>query len=383
MPQYRVINADGHAIEPPDMWERYLPEKFHDAAPKLVKDPKGGDAWQLQEGAPPMPLGLVTVTKGRGYENFDWFGTTYQSMNPGCFDGKARLEEMTFDGVDAEVLYPSQRTISYFMGNPDDEFHRAGIAAYNNWILGEFAAADPERIIPLAQISNLGIDSSVQELKDAKEKGFRGVIVSRWPSGEEGGLSENDDPFWAVAEQLDMPVHIHVGVSGSARRASTARRAASGSAAAGMSLHQLGGSVGGFSATMAEVILAGVFDRFPSLRMVAVEVGAGWVPNFLENIDDHYWRNRTWTHTKLELLPSEYFRRNWLLTFIYEPFAVRVRSYIGVSNMMWSTDYPHHRCDWPYSRKVIEEIFRDVPEGEKHKIVCDNAVNLYKLPQTG
>ena len=382
MPKYRVINSDGHALEPPDMWERYLPDKFKDVAPKLVKDPKGGDAWQLQEGVPPMPLGLVTVTKGRSYEQFDWFGTSYQTMNPGCFDGKARLEENAFDGVDAEVLYPSQRTMGYFMGNPDDDFHRAGIDAYNTWLMQEFAAADPERLIALAQISNLGIETSIQDLEDAKEKGFRGVIVSRWPSGGEGGLSEDDDPFWAAAEELDLPVHIHVGVSGSTRRTGTPQRAATGSAGAGMSLGMLGGAVGAFSGTMSEVILSGMLDRFPKLRLVAVEVGAGWIPNFLENLDDHYWRNRVWTNTKLELLPSEYFRRNWLATFIYEPFAVHVRSYIGMHNMMWATDYPHHRCDWPYSRKVIEEMFRDVPEDEKQIILCDNAVELYKLPQT-
>jgi len=72
-------------------------------------------------------------------------------------------------------------------------------------------------------------------------------------------------------------------------------------------------------------------------------------------MDDHYWRNRTWTKTTLKMTPSEYFRRNWKVTFIREPFAVATRHWIGVDNLMWSTDYPHHRHDWPYSRRIVEE----------------------------
>ena len=117
----------------------------------------------------------------------------------------------------------------------------------------------------------------------------------------------------------------------------------------------MGGPVGDASQFMSKFIYSGVFDRFPGLQMVAVECGVGWVPHFLEHMDDHYWRNRTWTKSTLKLLPSEYFRRNWKVTFIREPFAVAVRHWIGVGNLMWSTDYPHHRHDWPYSRRIVEE----------------------------
>ena len=130
---------------------------------------------------------------------------------------------------------------------------------------------------------------------------------------------------------------------------------------------------------MSEWIYSGMFDRFPGLRVVAAETGAGWIPNLLEHMDDHWWRNRTWTDSKLELLPSEYWRRNWSVTFIREAFAVAVRHWIGVKNMMWSTDYPHHICDWPYSRKIANEMFSGVPEDERYAICAGNAVALYGL----
>ena len=114
--------------------------------------------------------------------------------------------------------------------------------------------------------------------------------------------------------------------------------------------------------------------------MVAVECGAGWIPHFLEHMDDHYWRNRTWTKATLEMLPSEYFRRNWKVTFIREPFAVATRHWIGVDNLMWSTDYPHHRHDWPYSPAHRGGVHgRRARRRAARAWCCDNARELYRL----
>ena len=82
--QYRVIDADAHTIEPPGMRERYLPAKFQDRAPRLMKDHKGGDAWEFQRGVTPMPIGMVT-TAGQRYEEFDWFGHGYNDIRKGCW----------------------------------------------------------------------------------------------------------------------------------------------------------------------------------------------------------------------------------------------------------------------------------------------------------
>lgn len=374
---YRIVSADTHTIEPPDMWQRYLPGEYASRAPRVVKDPEGGDAWELQRGAPPMPIGLVTVP-GLRYEEFRWYGATYDSIKPGCFLGKPRLEEQDEDGIDAEVLFPSQRTMIYFMANEDDGFHEAGLDAYNTWILEEYAAADPERLVPMAQMPNLGVDASVAALRDAKRRGFRGVVISAWPSGG-ASLSRDDDPFWAAAEDEHMPVHVHGGISSFAQRRAGNASAAARFAGGLPDLHVMGGAVAQFSGTVAEIVYSGLFDRFPRLTIVGVEVGASWVPASLEHMDDHYWRNRVWTGTHLELMPSEYFKRNMKVTFIREPFAVRSRHVIGLGSMMWSTDYPHHRCDWPYSRRVIDEMFLGVPEDERHRIVCGNAVELYGL----
>jgi len=383
---YRIISADGHTIEPPHMWETYLPAKFHDRMPRLVKDPKGGDAWELMPGAPPMPIGLVTSAGqwGKRYEELEWYGSTYDNIRAGAFDGKARLEDQDFDGVSAEVLYPSQRTMGTFMAQPDDEYHLAGIDAYNQWMHDEFMAADRDRLIGLYQMPAVDIDVSVAKLREAKSLGYKGVILSAYPSGSPR-LSSEDDAFWAVAEDEGMPIHIHVGLKQAGGRqkgvAPSARTAQEVPAflAKLPDLQGMGGAIGDASGFMSEFIYSGMFDRFPNLHIVGAEIGAGWVPNLLEHMDDHWWRNRTWTDSQLELLPSEYFRRNWSVAFIREPFAMAVRHWIGVKNLMWSNDYPHHRHDWPYSRRIIEESMGGVPEDEKQAMICGNAQKLYGL----
>jgi uncharacterized protein len=378
--QYRLISADGHVVEPPDMWTKYLPKQFHDRAPKLVKDEKGGDAWELVPGTPPMPLGLVTNAGpyGKRYEDLEWYGATYDTILRGSFEGKARVDEQDFDGVDAEVLFPSQRTMGAFMAQEDDDFHLAGLEAYNTWMHDEFMAAAPDRLIGLAQMPGVDIQTSVKWLKEAKATGYKGVIISAFPSGN-AELSAEDDPFWEAAEEEQMPIHIHSGLRQAGQRTAASFKQAASNFGRAIGLAEMGGAVGDASGFMSKFIFSGLHDHFPALQFVAVECGAGWIPHFLEHMDDHYWRNRTWTKTTLEMTPSEYFRRNWKATFIREPFAVATRHWIGVDNLMWSTDYPHHRHDWPYSRRIVEESMGGVPDDERARMCCENARELYRL----
>jgi predicted TIM-barrel fold metal-dependent hydrolase len=382
---FRLISADSHVVEAPDLWEKWLSKEFLPRAPKMVKDSEGGDAWQYRPGTPPVPLGLVTTYPGRTYDKFKWTGAKYAEVNAGAFHGPTRVKEQDVDGVSAEVLYPSQRTMRHFMLDDDPEFHEAGIGAYNNWMAKEFMAANPDRLIGLAQMPNLGPEKMVVEMRRAKSMGMRGVILSSWPSGAPS-LSKEDDIFWEEVQKLDMPVSIHLGVQ-SKQTAQPGAQAQTGVAQATGLLTSGAKSVVGYSTAgmdtmpniIAESILSGLFDRFPKLRFISVEAGAGWIPYFLEQMDDRYWRNRGWAKVDLAMLPSEYFRRNWMATFVLDFYGIKNRHAAGVRNIMWSTDYPHHICDWPYSRKNAMEMFAGVAEDERDLICSENAARLYKL----
>jgi predicted TIM-barrel fold metal-dependent hydrolase len=367
--EYRIISSDSHTVEPPDLWEKWLEKKYQDTAPRLVDDGDGGHAWIYMGAKTPEPLGLVTCV-GTHPEELKWTGKRYGvNIHPGCYEGAERLKIMDVDGVDAEMLYPPQRAMLTFMKNTDVGAHLAGIQAYNRWLGEGFCAADPDRLIGIFQTPNVGIEIAVKELHRAKKEGFRGVAISAWPSGGDN-LSRDDDPFWDAAAELGMPVSIHLLLAAQQQKLGASNK---GSVAIGASA---------FMYTMpliVELTFQGVFDRFPKLRIGLIEVGAGWIPHFLEMMDDRYWRNRHWTKTEVKKVPSQYFKDHMLATFIVDRNGVSVRHQVGIDNLAWSTDFPHHGNDWPYSRRVIDSLLGDIPADERRKIVCENAGRFWGL----
>ena len=172
-----------------------------------------------------------------------------------------------------------------------------------------------------------------------------------------------------------MPISIHIRIVRPSRKATGPLEgpgAIANMALAGMSL---------FPEVMCEIMMSGVHDRFPKLRFLGVETDVGWIPACLEQLDNFYWRNRAHTGVRIQRLPSEYFHEHWICTFIHDRIGIRNRYDIGVQNMAWSTDYPHHGNDWPYSRKVIGEMFDGVPARERYEILAGNMVRAYGLPQ--
>lgn len=387
MGTYSIISADAHILEPPDIWKNWLPDRFQEKAPQLVKDDDGGDAWLFAGAAAPDPIGL-TATPGMPLDRFRWTGVTYEEARPGCYNGAARLEDLATDGVDAEILFPPQRTIGHFLGDEDDEFVLAGVDAYNDFLFEEFCAPDPSRLVGAYQIPSLGIDAALEYLQRAADRGAKTVVISCWPAGGDS-ISAEDDRFWAAAEEAGMPVCIHIlMLSRAARqRARKAAAKAGGRRLYGSGTEQAGakaaaGLSGVFSSvpsTIGQLIFTGVFERFPRLHVSMIEIGVGWIPHFLEAMDDKYWRNRSWANLPISRPPSSYWFENMSATFVRDDYGVRNRHAVGVDNMMWSTDYPHHGNDWPYSRKVINETMAGIPPDEKQRIVAGNAVRIFGL----
>jgi predicted TIM-barrel fold metal-dependent hydrolase len=386
MPEDRVVDADCHILEPPDIWKNWLPEPYQDQAPQLVKDPAGGDAWLTAVGGAADPIGLV-ATPGMPWDRFRWFGVTYEEARPGCYNGAERLKDMDLDGVWAEVLYPPQRTMSHFLGDDDDDFVLAGVEAYNNFLFDEFCASDPTRLIGLAQMPSLGIDQAIDGLRKAKARGAKGVIISNWPSGGEH-LSTDDDPFWAAAVDEGIPVAVHINIISRKQRAAARKTAAkSGNALYDMSSEATRAkAIGSMShvfsmcaGNITQMIFTGVFERFPELQMCWIETGVGWIPHLIESIDDRYWRNRVWGDLPITEPPSAYWYRNNAATFITDRSGIALRHSAGIDNIMWSSDYPHHGNDWPYSRKVIEDTMGQIPNDEKGQITGGNAIRIWHL----
>jgi len=139
------------------------------------------------------------------------------------------------------------------------------------------------------------------------------------------------------------------------------------------------GAVADAPKLLAEMVYSGMFDRFPRLQMVFGEVNVGWVPLVLESMDDHYNRDRIWTRTELARMPSSYWRTNFAATFIIDKFGIRNRDLIGSETILWSTDYPHHRCDWLESQRLIAEHMDGVAAAEATAMCAGNAARIYGI----
>jgi predicted TIM-barrel fold metal-dependent hydrolase len=369
--EYRLVSADSHVLEPPHIWTTYMPRKFHDKAPRVVPDGEGGEAWQFAPDIPPAPIGIY-ASAGRKHEDIRWTGVTFAEANQGNFRGEPRLEEQDVDGVDAEVLFGSARMMSHFFSDPDPEFQLAGVQAYNNWLAEEIMRVDPTRLIGLASIPALDVRAAIREMERCLALGFRGVWLNTFPSVGET-IRPDDDPFWDAAQSLGVAVHFHVRVM--RKVAKPKPKGKRGDDLTGLA------NVGAadFITDLPEIISSGVHDRFPDLTWIAVETGSGWIPYILEQLDDRWWRNRHWLPVKLKHEPSFYYHRNWRSAFMIDHYAVQNRHVLGVDNLLWSTDYPHHGCDWPETRKTVDEMFRGVPAEEQYKMCAGNAVKLYRL----
>jgi predicted TIM-barrel fold metal-dependent hydrolase len=361
---YEVVSADSHINEPPDLWTKRLPAKFGDRAPR-IEHFEQGDAYVMEGTGGPLPFGLTCAAGVPHEQRKQWI--RFEEVRPGGYDPKARIGEQDVDGVQAEIMYPTPRVGNQlFWYTVDPEFHVACIRAYNDW-LSEYCSYDPTRLIGVALLPNVGAAAAVEELHRIRAlPGMKGVLLGRWPNGGET-IAPEDDELFRAAEETKTPLSIHVAFATEAQ--------------GGNYPGKLTGSMRFFDMPIraSQLIDGGVFDRFPDLQFAMVETDSSWLPYLAEQMDDRFLRGNPATRAKIDHVPSYYFQHNLSSTFITDRYGIKNRHDIGVSQMMWSTDYPHSGSNWPETQKTLEEQFAGVPADEKLAILAGNAVRLYGL----
>jgi predicted TIM-barrel fold metal-dependent hydrolase len=363
MTSYRVISADSHVIEPGDLWLNYIDARFRERAPRLVQLPDE-DVFEI-EGRGRSALGL-SAGAGRDAAEVKRSGRFETDVPRAAWDPSVRLEAIRMDGVEAEVLYPTISLRNYGLSDPG--FLEACLEAYNRW-LADFCRYDPARFKGIGMIALEDIDRSVAQLHRVRELGLAGAMIPLRPDSRRPYSSDDYDPFWAAAEALGLPITLHI-----ATQRSDAEAFALGfSEWTVQTVH--------IQRSLAELIFGGVFDRFPGLRVVSAENDIGWIGNFLERMDGRFARKRYLYPHRLagDLMPSEYFRRHVSATFMSDYAGMLLRDVIGVDNIMWASDYPHHESTWPHSQEVLAKHFAGVPEADRQKILVDNVTRLYQF----
>jgi predicted TIM-barrel fold metal-dependent hydrolase len=375
---HQILDADTHVNEPADLWTTYMPAKYKQRAPRVV-DAAFGAQWVFDDNQ----VFITTLTNVAGQSPVGWFPIApegYKGMRPGAWDPAARVEDMDIDMVDVHSLFPSYAAImdSFLTAGADRDFYLAFVRAYNNW-LSDFCSHAPERLIGLALIPHTGIKDALTEMKRAaKLTGIRGAFPTTWPNGGKHPMPE-DETFWSLLEDLDMPAAIHIGFGGVEADPDLMKDADLMSRLASMPVINRERTAGSIMPVLSEFILGGVLDRHPNLRVGLIETGVGWVPFWCEQTDDNFLRHRFWTHCGLKLLPSDYWKRQCFATFQVDTYGLANRERLGIETIMWSSDYPHSGADWPSSARTIADQMRGIPGDEQALIVGGNMRRFYGL----
>jgi len=382
MARYELISADSHLEISPDRWSQRVPARYRDYAPRLVHLADGGDG-VVVENRPLYRLGLAIT--GKPYTEHTPVGIRYEGA-PGGGTPEERIREQDLDGVDLEVLFTSAGNSGFWRGISDDDAYCAVIHAYNEFLAEEYCAVDPDRLLATGLIPNAGVGAAVSELEYCVTAGLKAIALGSLPSGKSYPSAE-DDRFWAAAVELNVPVTVHVafGIGGQGASGPPVKfpLEPSGLPRSADPGYMLTGTASR-GANAVALTLAGVFDRFPSLRIYFAETQIGWFGPCMDLVDDQYERVRHWGQQlygmpALKRKPSDYLREHCYWGFNRDLYGVRHRDDAGVDHSMWSNDFPHGAGDWPNSREVIDEMFEGVPASDRYAMLAGNAVDFFHL----
>jgi predicted TIM-barrel fold metal-dependent hydrolase len=366
---YNLISSEAHVVEPPDIFER-LPAGLRDRAPKLVSV-DGASAW-LVEGAEPLPLAPTTATGTGWHRAVDGFAdgqpVSWDAVLPALFDPAERLKAQWTDSIDAEILYPTPELWDAIRVLDDAELKVALVQAYNDW-LAEFCRHSPTRLFGLAKLPSTSVADADAELRRAMtELGLRGAILDAWPSGAVAGGNPDDDPFWSTVDELQVPISLHYGIGAHGTVPPT-------------------GIAPGMKPPMAEAMLpmvaAGVFDRFPNVKIVLAHGDAGWALHWMEFFDINYVRHKHLAEYALpdpEAVPSDYLRRFAWFTYHQDRPAVKNRHRLGDVHLMWASHFPYEDSNWPDNRQQAMRVTDEAPADDRHALLAGNVARLYRLP---
>ena len=374
----KLLSADNHIVEPPDLWTSRIEPKFRDRAPRLIRE-ETADWYRVEGNLSIGSLGTATHAGDRYTADHAYeipLEDRWENVRPGGYDPHEAIKDWDIDGVYGAVVFPT-RGVGGLWRLEDSELLSAICRTYNDWI-AEFCQPYPERMRGAAMINLDNVQEGVQELSRARKLGLRAAVITVHPPSGRGYHSQEYEPLWAMAEELDMPLCLH---SGSNR-----------SLGDGIPMYHHDQTkdpgepleivfINGdhwVRRSLTSMIMSGVFERFPRLKAVSVENQAGWVGHWLFRMDLRYENRPTsWGRFKPGMKPSDFFHRNVFATFQDDWTAVATRSLIGADNLLWGSDYPHTECTWPESQRVIREIFKEVPEEDLQKITYLNTARVF------
>jgi predicted TIM-barrel fold metal-dependent hydrolase len=371
----RVVDADGHVLEPADTWLKYLEPSYRERAIRIARDDEGYEVLLVDRRPLKTLRGQLGALGGIAMDTRELLTrgrVSYaEGSPPGAYDPFARLRVMDGEGIDAVLLYPTIG-ICWEGHVADGNLATAYTRAYNRWLV-EFCRAEPKRLYPVAHISLLDPAGAVEETVRARKDGCVGIYLS--PDLAARGGRHFDDPvfarFWETAQDLEMPVAFHVVVRDQQWFRQWLRKDPS-------------DGLFGFAflaidvmAAFTQMLCAGMFERYPRLKCAVLEAGSNWIVAWLDRLDHKY---RVMAHqTPIRMEPSAYFYRQCLISADPdESVTAEMIQHVGADYFIWASDYPHIDASFGVVRELKAHL-ASLPEEARRKVLGDNAVRFYRL----
>src|SRR4051794_8771155 len=366
-----LVSVDDHVVEPPDMFDRHVPAKWRDQAPRSVRKPEGHEVWVFEGNEIPN-IGLNAVA-GRPPEDYNMDVTSYDQIRRGTYDIHERVRDMDVNGVLGSMCFPSftQFCGQLFMRGSDKDVAADLVRAYNDWHIDEWCGTYPGRFIPLAIPTLWDPEAMAAEVRRTAAKGCHAVTFSENP--EKLGLpsfhSDHWNPFWQACSDEGTVVCLHIGSS--SQVVITALDAPIDTL---ITLQPMN-----IVLAAADLLWSPVLRRFPDLRVALSEGGIGWIPYFLERVDYVYQHHHAWTNQDFgDKLPSQVFNERIITCFIDDHVGVEIRHHLNIDNVTWECDYPHSDSVWPNAPESVAKHLHGVPDDEVAKITHLNAMRVFQ-----
>lgn len=354
---YPIVTTDSHVNEPREIYPERIPREFRDRyESEFLTEVLGWRKDSAPSGKVPNPKFPDEVNDLKG------------EANGGAWDLATRLRHQQLDGVSVDLIYP---TTALVIPNIEDPAFRFAMArVYNDWAFENFRGAS-RQMVPAAVVPPQPVDLAVAEVNRVAKMGFKTIFMpSQWPALPYNRQAHG--PLWAAIQDSGLPVSFHVGTGRNPR----AERGPGGAV-----INYAMEAQGDGPRLAAYLCASGVLMHFPNLKFAIVESGASWVAWIMNAMDEAYVHHYTSVRDfeQLDLLPSEYFKRQGHACFMFDPGAMNNIPLTGADCLMWGNDYPHREGTWPRSQDEIAVQFAGVSEDDKRKILGGNAIELYNL----
>ncbi|MFN0090725.1 MAG: amidohydrolase family protein [Acidimicrobiales bacterium] len=373
------VDADGHILEPLDLWQRYIDPKFRDRALKVVMDDDGLEAIEL-DGKRPKPSGKGTVSTLGAMGAPDLRSIqfdpekTYDRMAPfGTQDAKQRLAVLDAENMSAAIIYTTVGLL-WETDIEDVELTQAHCRAYNRWIC-EWCSDGEGRLIPSAHVSLSDPAAAAAEVRRAVAEGARGCFVAPFTHDAKPLGHPDHDPLFAACQELDIPFAIHPTFEPQWAKGT---RMGPWEFVRQLRLLPLVTASDGVRHQFLTLFDFGVFDRFPQLKVLVLEAGGTWAPYFFDRLDAVYDHTPIGASIKLKRKPSEYLADQiWISCDPDEKSIPHLVERFG-DRFLWASDFPHP----DHTPAYILDLERNADamnEASRARFLGDNARELFKL----